>query len=310
MSGWRKMLKLSFNFGIVRMKLFQEGIEMKLIETQRLTKKFGTFTAVQDLAIEVCTGELTAYLGSNGAGKSTTIAMLIENLKPTSGKIIYHDNLKIGVVFQNSILDHELTVKQNLQIRAELEGQAVQKHVKEIMRKTGIDQFANRKYGELSGGMKRKVDIARALLNQPDVLFLDEPTTGLDVTARKEIWQLINELKEKQKLAVFLTTHYLEEAENADNVYILNHGRIVEHGSAAELKQKYSQINLRVKFKNKIAQSLFSKLVLKHDFYEYQCSDAQEAIQFLNQYKDQIDYFEYLPVEMPDVFMKLIKEEA
>ncbi|HJD09084.1 MAG TPA: ABC transporter ATP-binding protein [Candidatus Ligilactobacillus faecavium] len=283
---------------------------MKLIETQKLTKKFGTFTAVQDLAIKVYSGELTAYLGSNGAGKSTTIAMLIDNLKPTSGKIIWRDNLKIGVVFQNSILDHELTVKQNLQIRAALENQVTLKRVNEIMQKTGIDQFANRKYGELSGGMKRKVDIARALLNQPDVLFLDEPTTGLDVTARKEIWQLINELKEKQKLAVFLTTHYLEEAENADNVYILNHGRIVEHGSAAELKQKYSQINLRVKFKNKIAQSLFSKLVLKHDFYEYQRSDAQEAIQFLNQYKDQIDYFEYLPVEMTDVFMKLIKEEA
>ena len=283
---------------------------MKLIETQRLTKKFGAFTAVQNLNIEVGSGELTAYLGSNGAGKSTTIAMLIGNLKPTSGKIIYHDNLKIGVVFQNSILDHELTVKQNLQIRAELEGQTVQKHIKEIMHKTGIDQFANRKYGALSGGMKRKVDIARALLNQPDVLFLDEPTTGLDVTARKEIWQLINELKEKQKLAVFLTTHYLEEAENADNVYILNHGQIVEHGSAIELKQKYSQIKLRIKFKNEIDQAVLSDLILKHDFYEYQCPDAQTAIQFLNQYKDQIDYFEYLPVEMTDVFMKLIKEEA
>lgn len=292
------------------MKLFQEGIGMKLIETQRLTKKFGAFTAVQNLNIEVCSGELTAYLGSNGAGKSTTIAMLIGNLKPTSGKIIYHDNLKIGVVFQNSILDHELTVKQNLQIRAELEGQTVQKHVKEIMHKTGIDQFANRKYGALSGGMKRKVDIARALLNHPDVLFLDEPTTGLDVTARKEIWQLINDLKKKQKLAVFLTTHYLEEAENADNVYILNRGQIVEHGSAIELKQKYSQIKLRIKFKNEIDQALVSKLILKHDFYEYQCSNAQMAIQFLDQYKDQIDYFEYLPVEMTDVFMKLIKEEA
>ncbi|WP_282458237.1 ABC transporter ATP-binding protein [Ligilactobacillus aviarius] len=283
---------------------------MKLIETQKLTKKFGTFTAVQDLNIKVCSGELTAYLGSNGAGKSTTIAMLIDNLKPTSGKIIYHDNLKIGVVFQNSILDHELTVKQNLQIRAELEGHAVQKYLNEIMRKTGVDRFANQKYGTLSGGMKRKVDIARALLNQPDVLFLDEPTTGLDVTARKEIWQLINELKEKQELAVFLTTHYLEEAENADNVYILNHGRIVEHGSAIELKQKYSQIKLRIKFKNEINQELLSNLILKHDFYEYQCPNAQKAIQFLNQYKDQIEYFEYLPVEMTDVFMKLIKEEA
>lgn len=191
---------------------------MKLIETQKLTKKFGTFTAVQDLDIKVYSGELTAYLGSNGAGKSTTIAMLIGNLKPTSGEIIRHNNLKIGVVFQNSILDHEITVKQNLQIRAGLEGQVVQKHVNEIMYKTKINQFANRKYGELSGGMKRKVDIARALLNHPDVLFLDEPTTGLDVTARKEIWQLINDLKEKQKLAIFLTTHYLEEAENADNV--------------------------------------------------------------------------------------------
>ena len=304
------MLILKIKFDIVRMKLFQEEIGMKLIETQRLTKKFGAFTAVQNLNIEVCSGELTAYLGSNGAGKSTTIAMLIRNLKPTSGKIIYHDNLKIGVVFQNSILDHELTVKQNLQIWAELEGRTVQKHVKEIMHKTGIDQFANRKYGALSGGMKRKVNIARALLNQPDVLFLDEPTTGLDVTARKEIWQLINELKEKQKLAVFLTTHYLEEAENADNVYILNHGQIVEHGSATELKQKYSQIKLRIKFKNEIDQALLSDLILKHDFYEYQCSDAQTAIQFLDQYKDQIDYFEYLPVEMTDVFMKLIKEEA
>lgn len=304
------MLILKIKFGIVRMKLFQEEIGMKLIETQRLTKKFGAFTAVQNLNIEVGSGELTAYLGSNGAGKSTTIAMLIGNLKPTSGKIIYHDNLKIGVVFQNSILDHELTVKQNLQIRAELEGQTVQKHIKEIMHKTGIDQFANRKYRALSGGMKRKVDIARALLNQPDVLFLDEPTTGLDVTARKEIWQLINELKEKQKLAVFLTTHYLEEAENADNVYILNHGQIVEHGSAIELKQKYSQIKLRIKFKNEIDQAVLSDLILKHDFYEYQCPDAQTAIQFLNQYKDQIDYFEYLPVEMTDVFMKLIKEEA
>ena len=304
------MLILKIKFGIVRMKLFQEEIGMKLIETQRLTKKFGAFTAVQNLNIEVGSGELTAYLGSNGAGKSTTIAMLIGNLKPTSGKIIYHDNLKIGVVFQNSILDHELTVKQNLQIRAELEGQVVQKHIKEIMHKTGIDQFANRKYGALSGGMKRKVDIARALLNQPDVLFLDEPTTGLDVTARKEIWQLINELKEKQKLAVFLTTHYLEEAENADNVYILNHGQIVEHGSAIELKQKYSQVKLRIKFKNEVDQSLVSKLKFKRDFYEYQCSNAQTAIQFLDQYKDQIDYFEYLPVEMTDVFMKLIKEEA
>ena len=304
------MLILKIKFGIVRMKLFQEEIGMKLIETQRLTKKFGAFTAVQNLNIEVSSGELTAYLGSNGAGKSTTIAMLIGNLKPTSGKIIYHDNLKIGVVFQNSILDHELTVKQNLQIRAELEGQTVQKHIKEIMHKTGIDQFANRKYGALSGGMKRKVDIARALLNQPDVLFLDEPTTGLDVTSRKEIWQLINELKEKQKLAVFLTSHYLEEAENADNVYILNHGQIVEHGSAIELKQKYSQVKLRIKFKNEVDQSLVSKLKFKRDFYEYQCSNAQTAIQFLDQYKDQIDYFEYLPVEMTDVFMKLIKEEA
>lgn len=283
---------------------------MKLIETQKLTKKFGTFTAVQDLDIKVYSGELTAYLGSNGAGKSTTIAMLIGNLKPTSGEIIRHNNLKIGVVFQNSILDHELTVKQNLQIRAGLEGQVVQKHVNEIMHKTKINQFANRKYGELSGGMKRKVDIARALLNHPDVLFLDEPTTGLDVTARKEIWQLINDLKEKQKLAIFLTTHYLEEAENADNVYILNHGQIVEHGSATVLKQKYSRINLRIKFKDEIDRSLFSKLILKHDFYEYQCSNAQTAIQFLNRYKDQIDYFEYLPVEMTDVFMKLIKEEA
>lgn len=283
---------------------------MDLIQTQNLTKQFGNFTAVKNLNIKICSGELTAYLGSNGAGKSTTIAMLINNLKPTSGTIVRQPKLKIGVVFQNSILDSELTVWQNPIIRAAIEKKISKEEIRNLMKKTGVAEIANRNYGELSGGMKRKVDITRALINHPDVLFLDEPTTGLDVNARREIWNLINQLKESQKLAVFLTTHYLEEAENADNVYILNRGKIVEHGSAQELKQKYSKMKLKIKLNSAADEQLISQLTSKDDYYEYQCSNSEKAISFLNKYGHQIKYFEYMPIEMTDVFTKLIKEEA
>lgn len=281
-----------------------------LIRTKKLTKTFGDQLVIDHLDLEVEEGMLIAYIGTNGAGKSTTMRMLTGLLAPTSGEIELAPDLKIGMVFQESVLDAELTVLDNLRSRLALYRNRDKDWMDKLIRLTRIDAFLNQTYGILSGGQRRRVDIVRALLNKPNLLFLDEPTTGLDIQTREAIWQLLRQLQAEEKLTIFLTTHYLEEAENADNVYILNHGRIVEHGSAAELKQKYSQINLRVKFKNKIDQSLLSKLILKHDFYEYQCSDAQKAIQFLNQYKNQIEYFEYLPVEMTDVFMKLIKEEA
>lgn len=176
---------------------------MCLIKTKGLTKKFGEITAVDELNLEIRKGELTSYLGSNGAGKSTTISLLIDELNPTSGQIIRQRDLKIGVVFQDSILDHELTVYQNLQIRSLLEKDRTKKNVSKIMSMVGIDQLANQKYGNLSGGMKRKVDIARSLLNHPDLLFLDEPTAGLDIIARQEVWRLLDYLKNQYHLAIF-----------------------------------------------------------------------------------------------------------
>lgn len=290
---------------------------MAIIQANNLTKKFGEFTAVSNLNISIKKGELTAYLGSNGAGKSTTIAMLIGTLDPTAGEILYEGKnlknvslkkIKIGVVFQNSILDHELTVRQNLKIRAALNGKYSQKWLDMLMKQTGVIQFANRKYGELSGGMKRKVDITRALLNHPKILFLDEPTTGLDVQSRQEIWQLLNELKEKQQLSIFLTTHYLEEAENADNVYIINHGKIVEHGSAQELKEKYIHSKLHIITKKTIQKNKQIKKIADKE-YIINCQNEKTAFEFLKNYQNDIKYFSYMPVKISDVFIKLIKEE-
>ena len=211
-----------------------------LIETKELTKKFGNKFAVSKANIQIKAGQLVAYLGTNGAGKSTTINMLTGLLKPTSGVISYAADLKIGLVFQNSILDNELTVKDNLYLRAKMYPKFSQEWLEQLIDLIGIKNFLKQKFGTLSGGQKRRVDIARALICKPNLLFLDEPTTGLDIQTRNAIWELLTKLQEQQDLTIFLTTHYLEEAENADQMYILENGQILASGSAAEIKNQYA----------------------------------------------------------------------
>lgn len=191
-----------------------------ILETRHLSKIYGNKRAVHNLNLQIEAGSFTAILGPNGAGKSTTIQMLTRLLQPTTGEILYNSNIKLGVVFQNSVLDDMLTVRENLDIRAGQYNMIDKGKVDSLIEQLGLKKFSTQLYGTLSGGQKRRVDIARALLNNPDVLFLDEPTTGLDIQTRKAIWELIHQLQIKEKMTVILTTHYLDEADDADMIYI------------------------------------------------------------------------------------------
>ena len=207
-----------------------------LVQVKNLTKVYGDKVAVNKLDIQIERGSFTAILGPNGAGKSTTIQMLIGLLQPTSGQITYAEQTKLGVVFQNSVLDANLTVVENLQIRAKQYKQVKTGKIEQLIEQLGLTSFAKQRYGTLSGGQKRRVDIARALLNSPDLLFLDEPTTGLDIQTRESIWKLLKDLQQKENMTVVLTTHYLNEADDADKIYIVDHGQVIAQGSADQIK--------------------------------------------------------------------------
>ena len=226
---------------------------MKIIEINNLNKSFGEIKAVCDLSFCVKEGELFAFLGVNGAGKSTTINMLCAQLAKDSGQIIV-DGIdldknptgiknKIGVVFQNSVLDLPLTVKDNLESRAALYGivgEELASRIDELSKLLSIKELLNRKLKNLSGGQKRRIDIARALIHKPKILILDEPTTGLDPQTRKMIWNVINKLRKDENMTVFLTTHYMEEAAEADYVVIIDGGKSIAKGTPLELKNAYS----------------------------------------------------------------------
>lgn len=224
-----------------------------IIKIDNLYKSFGEVKAVQDLSFKVKEGELFAFLGVNGAGKSTTINILCGQLAKDSGTIEINgelleenaDNIKaiLGVVFQASILDSALTVYDNLQSRAALYGimgSAFEKRLLELAKLLEFEDLLKRTVGKLSGGQRRRIDIARALINNPKILILDEPTTGLDPQTRKMLWDVIAELRKSENMTVFLTTHYMEEAAEADYVVIIDGGKISAQGSPLDLKNKYT----------------------------------------------------------------------
>ena len=265
-----------------------------LIETQELTKKFGDKIAVNKADIQIKRGQLVAYLGTNGAGKSTTINMLTGLLKPTSGIISKASNLKIGVVFQNSVLDNALAVKDNLYLRAQMYRNYSPDWLEHLIALMDIKEFSNQKFGTLSGGQKRRVDIARALICKPDLLFLDEPTTGLDIQTRIVIWNLLTKLQQQQNLTIFLTTHYLEEAENADQMYILENGQILASGSAAEIKTEFAPNKLILTVNDtEILQAKQKVIQFSHNQVEIDSLSPQEAIVILKTNQENITDFSY-----------------
>lgn len=224
-----------------------------VIKIEHLYKSYGQVKAVQDLSFKVKSGELFAFLGVNGAGKSTTISMMCSTLEKDSGKIYIdgHDTdlgdedikRSIGVVFQSSVLDKSLTVYDNLLHRASLYGiigQEFKDRLDKLNSLFSLDDIMNRQVGKLSGGQKRKVDVARALIHDPKILVLDEPTTGLDPQTRTNLWRVIENMRKQKNLTVLLTTHYMEEAADADYVVIIDGGKIAAEGTPHYLKDKYS----------------------------------------------------------------------
>lgn len=294
----------------------------EILKVKSLTKKFGSLTAVNELSFSVESGKLFAFLGQNGAGKSTTINMLIGTLEKDSGDIIYSENQtfkqfkeKIGVVFQNNIFDTNLTVEENMKLYGRLyaKGKENVKERYEILANLfELKSFEKKKFKHLSGGQKRRAEVARALFNSPEILFLDEPTTGLDPKTRIDVWNIINKIRKETGMTVFLTTHYMEETADADEVMIIHNGRKIAEGSPSELKDKYSCDKIRIVPKN---QKKFEKLVkgmkFSHvsDYYQFLSKNVNEEIALLEKLKEEIQYFEVLRGSMDDVFLNAVGEQ-
>lgn len=226
---------------------------MNVIEIERLKKYYGEVKAVDDVSFTVKKGAFFAFLGVNGAGKSTTISIICGRQKRDGGSVLIDgveldrgaDEIKrkLGVVFQNSVLDSPLSVSENLRYRAAMygiTGAAYRKRLEELVEIFDLKNILNRPVGKLSGGQRRRVDIARAIVHEPSILILDEPTTGLDPQTRKSVWQTVHGLRAAREMTVFLTTHYMEEAADADEVVILDGGKILADATPLELKNQYT----------------------------------------------------------------------
>lgn len=285
-----------------------------ILQAKGLTKNYGDHTAVKDINLEFKKGSFNAILGPNGAGKSTTISMLIGLKRATNGQIIYAPNTRIGVVFQASVLDEKLTVKENLAIRAQQYKGIKGGRVEDLINQLGLTAFQKQLYGTLSGGQRRRVDIARALLSNPDILFLDEPTTGLDIQTRKSIWDLLYRLQRDEGMTIILTTHYLDEADEADQLYIIDHGKVIAQGSATEIKSEYASNLLKIYFKDKQVEKFLPKNmpVEKENEFEYSLypKSQLEAIDYLTQVREKIASFEFRPGTMDDAFIALTGREV
>ena len=288
-----------------------------IIEISSLSKRFGEVQAVNDLSFRVKEGELFAFLGINGAGKSTTINIMCGQLSKDSGTVQLSgfdldsdpDSIKrnLGVVFQNSVLDKELSVQDNLQSRAALygiRGKAFRERLAELAGLLEFDDLLKRTVGKLSGGQRRRIDIARALIHRPKILILDEPTTGLDPQTRSTLWQVIGDLRKNEGMTVFLTTHYMEEAADADYVVILDSGMIAAEGTPLELKNTYTGdfITVYGAEESQIKQ-LGAPYETIRDAYRASVPNTAAATELILKYPDIFRDYEITKGKMDDVFL-------
>ena len=286
-----------------------------ILQAKNISKRYGNHLVVDNIRLQFKRGTFNAILGPNGAAKSTIISMVIGLKQPTQGEIIYEPGTKIGVVFQTSVLDEMLTVRENLAIRARQYKELKPNRVSDLIGRLGLSAFQKQRYGTLSGGQKRRVDIARALLSQPDILFLDEPTTGLDIQTRKSIWDLLYQLQREEGMTVVLTTHYLDEADEADQIYIVDHGKVIAQGSALDIKSQYAKNILKIRFKEieQIESLKTSGMSVEQQSqmeYVFQPESEREAIDYLAQVRDRIAHFEFRPGTMDDAFIALTGREV
>lgn len=294
-----------------------------IIKVENLVKHFGNVKAVDDISFTVKRGELFGFLGVNGAGKSTTINMLCTLFAPDRGKAYIcgfelgkDDNAirsKLGVVFQHNTLDDRLTVKQNLIYRAylyEKDKSIIKKNLDMVCETLDIGPLLNRQYRHLSGGQKRRCEIARAIMNQPEILFLDEPTTGLDPQTRRMVWNSVDRLRKEHNMTIFLTTHYLEEAARAQNIAVIDGGKIIAEGSPSELKETYAADRIRVFADNyekviEIAKNHNLSCKEKSNHITITIPDTKSAIPVLNELAPYISSFEVVQGTMDDAFLNI-----
>lgn len=294
---------------------------MTILDVKQLTKRYGETTAVDGISFSVEGGELLGFLGVNGAGKSTTINMLSTLLKPDGGsaevcgfKLGKNDGQirrQIGIVYQQNCLDGILTVRENLLFRGTLHGASgseARQTLAQLCEILSLGDILKKRYSQLSGGQKRRCEIAAALMHAPQLLFLDEPTTGLDPATRKEVWAAVEELRKNGGMTVFLTTHYMEEAAAANRIIILDKGSIRAEGTPFELKERYASDFVRLYCGDPAAaQQKLSALGIAASREDYGLSfrvkSTAEALPLLNAVKDDISGFEVIQGSMDDVFL-------
>ena len=299
----------------------------KIINVENLSKNYGEVKAVKGIDFYVEKGSLFAFLGPNGAGKTTTINILSTLISMDSGKVEIngiklgeHEDLirsSIGIVFQEGVLDPLLTIKENLEVRGSFYGiskDKLKERIESALEIAGITNIANRRYGTLSGGQKRRADIARALINSPKILFLDEPTTGLDPQTRKNVWNTIMHLKNNENMTVFLTTHYMEEAEKADYVVIIDNGQIAAKGTPSYLKDNFSNDILKMKVKNEeklVTYFTQNKIAYEKqiDMYLVKLENTLESIKIISDNEDNLDSFQVLNGTLDDAFINITGKE-
>ncbi|MCL2865885.1 MAG: ATP-binding cassette domain-containing protein [Lachnospiraceae bacterium] len=299
----------------------------KIIEVTSLVKSYFVqgkeVEAVKGIDFYVEQGTMFSFLGKNGAGKSTTIDILCTLLKPDGGKVVingyelgkndFEIRKSIGIVFQRSLLDATLTVYENLKIRGQFykfSRKKLKERMEAVIEIAQLGEFLHRPYEKLSGGQRRRADIARALINTPKILFLDEPTTGLDSQTRKDIWATIRNLQKEKGVTVFLTTHYMEEAEQSDYITIMGYGEILAKGTPLELKQKYCHDLLKIVPKS---SEVFQKKLIadeikfsqKGEVIEIKLDSTVEAIPFVTQFEEDIINVEIINGTMDDVFLDI-----
>ena len=295
----------------------------KIIEIRNLDKSFADVHAVNNLSFSVRKGELFAFLGENGAGKSTTISIICGQLGMDKGEVLVasqnvkeHFDIvsrKIGVVFQNSVLDSALTVKNNLESRASLYGifgKDFENRLVELSKLLDFENLLNRTVGKLSGGQRRRVDIARALIHKPEILILDEPTTGLDPQTRKLLWDVVSDLRKNDELTVFLTTHYMEEAADADYIVIIDKGSIVAEGTPNDLKNKYTKdfIYLYNHTEDEVKDLGLDYNVITHNkenIISISIENTEKARELIISHPDLFNDFEVTKGKMDDVFLNV-----
>ena len=301
-----------------------------IIDVQALVKNFGAHQAVKGISFQVERGSLFAFLGTNGAGKSTTIEILCTLLEKSSGTVKINGvtlgspqnnaiiRKSIGIVFQQSLLDARLTVKENILHRGRLYGFAkseLEDNWQFVREALQLDEIAHRKYGTLSGGQKRRVDIARAIIHRPAILFLDEPTTGLDPHTRVFVWEAIKRLQEETDMTIFLTTHYMEEAAVADEIMIIREGEIVAAGTPDALKERYASDRLSVMFTDDSAgidllEQQHLSFTRKHEVFHIQIPSTLEALQVAKDLEPVLSSLEIVKGSMDDVFIRINEEET